>query len=207
MVEFRTWLQKWIRPLNFPLLAARWLAISILLTIVTVIGHEVAHYVGAVLSGAQNVSLHWADVTFDDNSIGNIGTAVTWLAGPAFTHALILWVLLRKSSNIWFLALGLSACSRNLVLIPFAIKWLIGRDTSSFTNDEVTAAAALGVTPIFFALFAALLGIVGMIVILRRAHRRAPIALPLALFVGTILGIVLWGFAGPVVLPGGKGIG
>ncbi|MEM6727719.1 MAG: hypothetical protein AAF618_04395 [Pseudomonadota bacterium] len=183
-----------------------WLAVSALATILTILGHEVAHYVGALASGAENLRLHWADISFDEASLGNIGTAVTWLAGPVFTHGVILWVLLSRTSNIWLLALGLGASSRNLVLIPFTVKLLLGRDVSTFTNDEVTASQALQISPIFFACFAVLLGIYGTTDFLRRAHHSVPYSLPISLFIGTVLGIVLWGLIGPVVLPGGKGI-
>ena len=186
--------------------ASRWLAISALLTILTIIGHEIAHYIGAAGAGAEHLHLHWADVTFDEASLSNVGTAITWLAGPIFTHGIILWVLLSRTSNIWLLALGLGASSRNLVLIPFATKSLLVRDVSTFTNDEVTAASALEISPIYFALFAAVLGIVGTFAFLKRAHREAPLALPISLFFGTVFGIVIWGFVGPAILPGGKGI-
>jgi len=184
----------------------QWLAISALLTILTIIGHEVAHYIGAVGGGAEHLHLHWADVTFDEASLSDVGTAITWLAGPIFTHGIILWVLLSQTSNIWLLALGLGASSRNLVLIPFAVKLLLARDVSTFTNDEITAAYALEISPIFFAMIAATLGIVGTFVFLRRAHRALPFVLPISLFIGTVLGIVIWGFVGPAILPGGKGI-
>ncbi|MEM1301652.1 MAG: hypothetical protein AAGH17_03635 [Pseudomonadota bacterium] len=185
----------------------QWLVISVLATILTVIAHELAHYGGALAFGAGDLRLHWADITFDEASLSNAGTAVTWLAGPALTHGLILWVLLARSSNIWLLAVGLGACSRNLVLLPFTTKFLLGRDTSTFSNDEVTAAQALQVSPVFFAGIAVVLGVVGTSVFLRRAHRSVPYALPTTLLVGTVLGIVIWSIVGPVVLPGGKGIG
>lgn len=186
---------------------SRWLAIAALFTIVTIIGHEIAHYSGAAAVGAENLHLHWADISFDEASLSDIGTAITWLAGPLFTHGVILWVLLSRTSNIWLLALGLGASSRNLVLTPFAIKLLLGRNVATFTNDEITAAHAFGISPVFFALIAATLGIVGTFVFLRRAHQAVPFALPISLFIGTVLGIVFWGIVGPAVLPGGKGIG
>ncbi|MEM6277158.1 MAG: hypothetical protein AAF714_09415 [Pseudomonadota bacterium] len=185
---------------------SRWLAVSALATIITILGHEIAHYSGALAVGAEELRLHWADISFDESSLDAMGTAITWLAGPVFTHGLILWILLSRSSNLWLLALGLGASSRNLVLIPFTLKWLLGRDISTFSNDEVTAAEALQMSPILFAGIAVALGLTGTFVFLRRAHREVPYALPIALFVGTVLGILIWGGVGPTILPGGKGI-
>ena len=189
------------------LLIPRWLAISAFLTILTIIGHEVAHYCAAAAAGAENLRLQWADITFDEASLSDNGTAIVWLAGPIFTHGAILWILLSRTSNICLMAFGLGASSRNLVVIPFTVRLLLERDVSTFTNDEVTAAHALGISPVSFALVAATLGLVGTLIILRRAHRASPFALPISLFVGTVLGIAVWSFVGPVVLPGGKGIG
>ncbi|MEM8618050.1 MAG: hypothetical protein AAGF20_14095 [Pseudomonadota bacterium] len=185
----------------------RWLAVSAVATIGTIFGHEVAHYLGALAVGASDLRLHWADISFDETSVDDIGTAIIWLAGPLFTHSLILWVLLSRTSSILHLAIGLGAASRNLVLIPFTAKYLLGRDVSTFSNDEVTAAQALKTSPALFAVIAVLLGLAGTFVFLRRAHRLVPYTLPLSLLIGTVLGIVIWAFVGPVILPGGKGVG
>ncbi len=189
--------------LRFPLL----IAFAAILTALTIVGHEIAHYVAAVATGAENVKLHWADVTFQDGSLGNNGIAITWIAGPIFTHAIILWVLLTGTSQFFALALGLGAASRNLVLIPFTLKLSLGRDVSTFTNDEITVAKAVEIAPISLALVAVLLGLSGLIVFLTRAYRRSKVVWPLSLVLGSIAGILLWGAVGPALLPGGKGFG
>lgn len=182
-----------------------WLVVAALLTILSIFLHEVFHYAAAVLSGAENVKLHWADITFDSGSLGSRGLAVTWLAGPILTHTIILWVLLSKTNNLAALALGLGACSRNLVLLPFTIKFLLGRDTSTFTNDEVTVGQALEVSPMIFALPAVALSALGLYRFLTRAKRASSIILATVLVLGVVLGIASWGIIGPILLPGGKG--
>ena len=182
-----------------------WFLGAALLTALTIIAHELAHYVAAIVMRAENVKLHWADITFTENSLNSTGLAVTWIAGPLLTHGIIVWVWLSKRTDLLALALGLGACSRNLVLLPFTIKFLFGRDVSTFTNDEVTVAEALGISPIGFAVVAVLLGVGGTIVFLKRAYASNGVLFPIALLLGTIAGIILWGTAGPALLPGGKG--
>lgn len=184
-----------------------WLMCAASLTILTIVAHEVAHFLAAKAAGAENVSLHWADVTFLDGSVGNMGVAFIWLAGPAVTHAIIIWVLLSKAHSLAAMALGIGACSRNIVVLPFTIKFLLGRDTSTFTNDEVTAAAALDVSPMFFALPAVLFGLVGGTVFIMRACKTIHYSQVVSLICGVVLGIVCWGAVGPILLPGGKGFG
>ncbi|MEO0487212.1 MAG: hypothetical protein AAF092_15005 [Pseudomonadota bacterium] len=177
-----------------------------MLTALTIIGHELAHYLTAAAVGAQDLSLHWADVTFLEDSIGNLATAAIWAAGPLFNHVIILWALLSRSSHVAVLALGLGACSRHIVILPFTIKSLAGQDVSTFTNDEVTVASALSISATPLGVLTVTLGVTGLVIVLMRAFRAQGIAGALALFVGCIAGIALWSFVGPVLLPGGKGL-
>lgn len=182
-----------------------WLTIAAILTVLTILAHEIAHFVGAVMMGAEEIKLHWADVTYKENTLDAFGVAVTALAGPFLTHVIILSVWLSRASNVAALSLGLGACSRNLVLLPFTVNMLMGRDVSSFSGDEVRAAEALGTHPLPFALVAVALGVGGLMLFLTRAYRMEGVTQPIVLFIGTIVGIVLWNYVGPLVLPGGRG--
>ncbi len=174
---------------------------------VTIIAHELAHYGGAFVMGAQDLRLHWADITFAAGSLSQMGEAVTWAAGPLITHAIILWVWLSRATSVVALSLGLGACSRDIVLLPFTIKTILGRDVSGFSGDEVEVANALGFAPLPLAVFAVALGLGGLVVFLARAYRKGGGFAPVALIIGTVLGIAMWSFIGPMVLAGGKGIG
>lgn len=187
--------------------APLWLVTAALCTVLTIGAHELAHYAGAVAMGARDVRLHWADITFDNASLDAGGVAVTWMAGPLLTHAVILWVWLGRHSAVVPLALGVGACSRDLVLLPFTIKLLLGRDITTFTNDEVTVATALDISPLPLAALAVLLGAGGLILFMTRAARTHGKLCAATLFSGTIVGIAVWSTVGPVLLPGGKGIG
>ncbi len=178
-----------------------------LLCILTIIAHELAHFAAAIAMGGQNVALHWADITFAPGSLDATGLAVTWAAGPIITHLIILWVWLRGRADWPALALGLGAATRNMILLPFTLKFLLGHDVSGFTNDEVTVADALAMSPLPLALFATALGWSAFVLFLARAKRSGGWALLATLLVGTILGIASWGAIGPILLPGGKGFG
>lgn len=182
-----------------------WLITAAVLTALSILAHEVTHYIGAVAMGARDVAISWGDYTYDPASLDAMGVAVTAMSAPLLTHIVILWVWRSGATNALALALGLGACSRDIVIFPFALKIALGRDLSTFTNDEMRASEALGISPFPFALVAAVLGIGGVIVFLRRAYRVQGWLFALALFVGTILGLVLWGKVGPMVLAGGRG--
>lgn len=89
----------------------RWLAISVAMTVLTIVAHEIAHYTAALAMGAQDVTLHWADITYAPASLDRMGEIIIWSAGPILTHALILWAIVSQSSRPAMLALGLGAAS------------------------------------------------------------------------------------------------
>lgn len=182
-------------------------AIAALMAIATVISHEIAHYLGAVAMGGQGVRMHWADVTYAPGSLSVAGEVVTWAAGPILTHGLILWVWLSGATSAAMLGLGLGAASRDLLLWPFVVKSLLGRDVSGFYGDEAQLFDLLGISPMVFAIPAALLGVIGLWVCTTRGKHSGGWPMPFALIVGVILGIALWSTIGPVLLPGGRGVG
>jgi len=183
----------------------KWLITSAILTAFTIFLHEIAHYVSAVGFGAENVKLHWLDVSFDEGSLNRTGAAVTALAGPFSTYMIIIVVWLSGANGLVPLALGIGAASRNLVLLPFAIKTVLGHDISSFSNDEVRTAMILNVSPLPFGLIAAILGVGGIIIFLRRAFHAKGVLFPISLIIGTVLGIMLWSVIGPMLMSGGRG--
>ena len=183
----------------------KWLIVAAALTALTIFIHEIAHYVTALAFGAENVKLHWLDVSYDPASLSRMAAAMTALAGPFSTYLIIIVVWLSGISGLAPLALGIGAASRNLVLLPFALKMVLGHDISSFSNDEVRTAIILNISPLPFGLIAVLLGVGGMVVFLRRAYRTNGVVFPIALIVGTALGIILWSAVGPVLFSGGRG--
>lgn len=183
----------------------KWLICAAVLTALTIFVHEIAHYISALVMGAENVQLHWLDVSYDPASLSRTGAALTALAGPFSTYLIIVVVWLSGASALAPLALGVGAVSRNLVLLPFTIKLILGRDISSFTNDEIRTAIILNVSPMPFGLAAGLLGIGGLFVFGRRAFRAGGVVFLLALLVGTVLGITLWSLIGPLLFSGGRG--
>lgn len=185
---------------------ATWLAIAAAMTILTIIGHELAHYLAAGATGAENLHLHWADISFDEASVSAPQLAAIWIAGPVLTNGIILGAWFSGARGAAILSLGLGAASRNIVILPFALKLLLGRDTTSFYNDEAAVAGALGVSPLPSALVTVVFGIGGTVLFARRAYRDAGWRYPLILIAGMVLGIALWGIIGPMLLGGGRGL-
>jgi len=93
----------------------KWLIVAAVLTALTIFIHEIAHYVTALAFGAENVKLHWLDVSYDPASLSRMAAAMTALAGPFSTYLIIIVVWLSGISGLAPLALGIGAASRNLV--------------------------------------------------------------------------------------------
>ena len=95
---------------------------------------------------------------------------------------------------------------RNLLLLPFIIKSILGRDTSTFFFDEIRVAQALNFVPILLVSISLILGIVGVIYFIRRAYTINGIPLAACVITGGIFGFYVWSVLGPLILPGGPGI-
>lgn len=129
----------------------RWAAWCVLFVPLTIVLHELGHYLTAVLFGSPNPALHysWTDP-------GNVATSsaisgVIGLAGPAVTIILAafgcLWIRLRPAAR-WPFALSVSAVSRFVVAVPYtvvnAVIRLVGGSMRPPAFDEYKAGTALG---------------------------------------------------------------
>ncbi len=190
--------------------AAPWVAWCVFFAPLTIVLHELGHYLAALWVGSPNPALHYSwtspgDLTAKDASIG----AVIGLAGPAVTVILSLfacaWILLRGAAR-WTFALAVSAASRLVVAVPYTVinivLLLMGRSLSPPSFDEHKAAIALGwsgdaVLASTAMVLAGVLVCVG--VKLPRGERL--VAWP-GLVIGTALGWICWmTLLGPAVLP------
>ncbi len=184
-----------------------WTIAAIVAAIATIFLHEVAHFTAATLAGASDISFHWADVLHDTGSVSNWGNAFIAIAGPISTYTMLAtgWWYSRNRTTPWALSLGFAAATRSLTLVPFTLRTLLGRDTSTFYFDEVQAATELGFSPLFLTIPGIMIGVFGMIYFPRQAKREGGWPMMLALIAVAIAGIALWGVVGPLLFPGGRG--
>ena len=169
--------------------------------------HELAHYLTAIGWGAADVSFHWAYVDHNTSSVSGLGNAAIAFAGPVSSYLMILvaWNRARTSAHPFSLGLGFAAAVRCLAVLPFTIRSLLGRDTSTFFFDEIRGAEALDLPALVPALITLGVGVVASIAFARLTYRRAGLICLITLVVGTIAGAPLWAIVGGALFPGGAG--
>ena len=176
----------------------------------TIMLHELGHYLAALSLGSPNPTLHYSwtspgDLASKDSSIGG----VVGLAGPAVTVILSLfacaWIVVRGPAR-WAFALAVSAASRFVVAVPYTVinivARLMGASLSPPAFDEHKAGIALGWSgDALLASTAIVLAGVLICVGVKLPHGERSIAWP-GLVIGTALGWIFWmAFLGPTLLP------
>ena len=176
----------------------------------TIVLHEVGHFVAAVSTGSSNPVLHysWTDP-------GHLPAKGTWtegvigLAGPIVTIILALfacaWILWHGPAR-WAFALAICAVSRFVVAVPYTVINIAVRLTGATLRppafDEYKAGTALGWSgdALLGSTFVLLVGVLVFV------GRKLPVgersvAWP-GMVVGTILGWACWMLLlGPALLP------
>ncbi len=186
----------------------RWFFMAIIAGALHIFLHEVAHYSAALVAGAENISFHWAYVDHDPASVSAGANAAIALIGPLFTDLtmLLAWGFSQRSTSAFLHAWGFTAAFRNLAVLPFTIKILIGADTSTFFFDEVRGASALGISPLYFTVISLALFFFGIHFFSRNAKLKEGRTAQVLMIVGTFVGIYLWSVFGAMLFPGGHGI-
>jgi len=92
------------------------------------------------------------DVNHDPSSVSGVGNALIALFGPLSSYLMILvcWRHVRKTPSAFALPLGFVAAIRNLAMLPYTVRTILGRDISTFFFDEIRGANAIGVSPLYF---------------------------------------------------------
>lgn len=185
-----------------------WIVYTALASILTIVLHEVAHYSTARLLGASDVTFHWAYVGHDTSSLSALGNAAVAFAGPlsSYTMALFAWLYSRYSVTPFVLGFGFSSAFRNFAVLPFTIKTILGRDTSTFFFDEVRGASALGISTMGPALVSLAVAVIGTVYFGRKAQQAGTAWFTVLLIGGSLLGVYVWTLIGPLIFPGGYGI-
>jgi hypothetical protein len=190
--------------------AAPWIGWCVFFVPLTIVLHELGHYLAALWAGSPNPALHYSwtspgDLAAKDASIG----AVIGLAGPAVTVILSVfacaWILFRSPAH-WAFALAVSAASRLVVAVPYTVLIIVVRLTGGSLSppvfDEYKAGIALGWSGDALLASTAIVLVGALVCVgvkLPRGERS--IAWP-GLVIGTSLGWILWmTLLGPTLLP------
>jgi hypothetical protein len=178
----------------------------------TILLHELAHYAGGVIYNFPNQVLHYGSVTHTAKEQGlpewQIGIAIA--AGPVFTVLFTLGCCLyaaKRKHVLGAIILGIAASVRSLIVCIFYFLALARvlirgekyRGEQNFDEYNVAQAFKLPLTPLIAVQIILLIWAWWFLITKTpRKNRRLILA---GILVGIILGIALWAFIGPLILP------
>ena len=197
------------RRLSTPHQFVLWAKWPILLAPLTILLHELGHFLAAVALGFPDPQIHFSSI-----SHGDISDRPGWqpglvgLAGPVVTASFVLaglWLSSRRPSEPVGYALAVAAASRFFVGVPYTIANLLalvsGRKLDPPAFDEFKAGEALGWSGnLTLGVTASMVFLVLGWLFFRLPTGQRGVAWA-GLIVGTIAGWAFWFSIAPVVLP------
>lgn len=171
----------------------------------TILVHETAHLLVGMLLGVPHPRLHFAGFTHGPAPwLDRWEVAAITLAGPVATLSLaaVGLSLFARRRQEWLISLGVAACTRLFVLLPFAIaavrRRAVGVPSRPTTLDEDRGAQLLGL-PGDVSLIAVTATLAVILVLL---WKKASPPFSKGHAVGAILGWAAWMVAlGPAIMP------
>ncbi len=180
----------------------KYTALGILVVPLSIITHELGHYLTYYLFGASNIRLHSVSVSADKEMLSKIQIAVAAIVGPLITYLTIglAIFLTRKKYSLFWVMLALAAPLGRIVNFAYVYFRLAGY-TPNPNFDEFNFSKNLGIEPLFLSVLTVFLTLAALIYFLRIAWKKGGFAETGTIVFSLALGIVVWIFVGGIILP------
>lgn len=191
---------RWLR-------AAAWFASALIAAPLTILTHELGHFLAGLAFGHPGVVIHYGSVSSDAAKAGfpPWQLAIVAAAGPLVTCATVIlccYLVARYRPHPLVAAVGLFAPLKFSVGLVFIYYWLSGVRNSSPNFDEFNVAKHVGISPFIPILIGVAVLVGGWFCIVRsipRGHRISDLA---ASIVGATIGLAVYAtIIGPRLLP------
>ena len=187
--------------------ATEWFASAIVAAPLTILTHELGHFLAGLAFNHPRVVLHYGSVTSDAAKAGcpPWQLAIVAAAGPLVTFATVLlccYLAARYRPHPLIVAVGLFAPLKFSVGLVFIYYWLSGVRNSAPNFDEFNVAKQLGISPLIPIIIAVAVLVGGWFWLVRSISKgQRTLALATSI-VGAVVGLALYGgLVGPRLLP------
>jgi len=184
-----------------------WFAAAVVAVPLTILSHELGHFLAGRAFNHPRVVLHYASVSSDAAKAGypEWQLATVAAAGPLVSIVTVLlccYLATRHRPRPLIIALGLFAPVKFSVGLVFIYYWLTGVRNSTPNFDEFNVAKYAGMSPLIPSLIGAVVLVGGWFWLVRSipgVERTRALA---ALIAGMVAGLALYAaFVGPLLLP------
>ena len=180
----------------------KYIAIGIVVIPLSIVTHELGHYLAYQLFGAENVQLHSVSVSADKEMLSNGQIAMASIVGPLISYLTIgaAFILTRKKYIPFWIILALAAPIGRVVNGIYIYFRVLGYDPSP-NFDEFNFSKSISVDPIWLSVVTMVIVLVTVVVFFRKAWRAGGFA-ELALdIISLVAGLVAWMLVGGLILP------
>lgn len=173
--------------------------IAVPLSIVT---HELGHFLAYHLFGASNVQLHSVSVSADKEMLSSSQIAITSIVGPLISYLTIglAFVLTRKKYIPFWITLALAAPIGRLVNGVYIYFRTLGYSPNP-NFDEFNFSRSVNVDPLWLSIATMIIVLATFFVFFRKAWRNGRFAEISTIVVSLIAGLFVWNFVGGIILP------
>jgi hypothetical protein len=187
---------------NSAIEALKYILIGVLAVPISIVTHELGHFIAYQFFEASNVQLHAFSVSADKESVSNLQNAIAAITGPIITYLTVVFAYILTSKNyqpFWIiLALGgLIGRIVNFIYIYF-------RSAGYNPNpnfDEFNFGKFTGIEPLFLSIITAILFLIIYAVFLKNAWKESGLKEIGLIALSLICGVTVWNFVGGFILP------
>ena len=187
--------------------AAEWFGSAVVAAPLTILTHELGHFLAGLAFNHPRVVLHYMAVSSDAAEAGypRWQLAVVAAAGPLVTVATVLlccYLAARYRPHPLIVAVGLFAPLKFSVGLVFIYYWLSGVRNSSPNFDEFNVAKHAGIPPLLPILIGVAVLVGGWFWLVRSIPKGERLLAVTSTIVGAVVGLALYGgLIGPRLLP------
>jgi mannose/fructose/N-acetylgalactosamine-specific phosphotransferase system component IID len=182
--------------------ALKYISIGILAVPISIVAHELGHFIVYQLFGASNVQLHAFSVSADKESVSNLQNALAAITGPIISYVIVILahILTTKNYQPFWIILAIGGLIGRLVNFIYIYFRTAGYNPNP-NFDEFNFSKFTGIEPLFLSIITAILFVMMYAIFLKKAWKENGFKEIGLIAISIISGVAVWNFVGGVILP------
>ncbi len=182
--------------------ALKYIGIGVIAVPISIVTHELGHFVAYQIFGASNVQLHAFSVSADKESVGNFENALAAITGPIITYLTVIlaYILTQKNYQPFWIIMALGGLIGRLVNFIYIYFRAAGYNPNP-NFDEFNFSKFTGIEPLFASIITAILFLIIYAVFLKKAWQEDGFKEIGLITLSLICGVAFWNFVGGFILP------
>ncbi|MEK7722854.1 MAG: hypothetical protein AAB336_00750 [Acidobacteriota bacterium] len=182
--------------------ALKYIGIGIFAVPISIVTHEIGHYLVYQLFGASNVQLHAFSVSADKESVSNLQNAFAAITGPIITYLTVVFAYIMTSKNyqLFWIILALGGLIGRIVNFIYIYFRTAGYNPNP-NFDEFNFSKFTSIEPLILSIITAILFVIIYAVFLKKAWKENGLKEIGLILLSLISGVTVWNFVGGLILP------